>query len=244
MTPLDLANYVRKGTHTNSTTLTDADILLYAGIGMDKISSRICDYDEDYFGAPQTADLVNNQREYPLPADMLNHIKKVEAQLDGTNWINLTKLDLTQYAFTTDEATIVSYFSNTQDDAHYFIYRGALWILSGTIANFSSGNAALKLWSYQWPAHITDLTLTTDISLDPTNISAGFPRVAHESLGDYIIIKYKQQADKPIQLSDSEMNWENTMLANIRTLTELSKDGSFDASMPQNNGLYDNGFRL
>ncbi|MDE2026764.1 MAG: hypothetical protein KGJ07_09835, partial [Patescibacteria group bacterium] len=152
MTPADLANYVHKGTHTNSTTFTDSDILLYAGIGMDKIASHIVDYDEDYFGAPQTIDIVDNQREYALPTDMLNHIKKVEGKLDTTNWINLTELDLSQYEFTTDEATITSYFSNTQDDAHYFIYRGSLWILSGTLSGFSAGNAALKLWSYQWPS--------------------------------------------------------------------------------------------
>lgn len=244
MTPFNLANYVRKKTHTNSTTFVDADILLYAGIRMDQIAARICDYDEDYFGAPQTADLVNNQREYPLPSDMLNHIKKVEAQLDGVNWINLTELDLSQYEFTTDEATIVSYFSNTQYDANYFIYRGALWLLTGTIANFNPGNAALKLWSYQWPAYITDLTSQIDISQDPTNISAGFPRVAHQSLADGIIIDYKLSADKPIQLTDAEQNWETNMDRNIRTLTSLNKDRSVNATMPTGMGLYNNGRNL
>jgi hypothetical protein len=86
MTPLAFTQYIRKQTHTNPTTFVDADILLYAGVGMDKISSRICDFDEDYFGAPQTEDLVNNQREYPFPTDMLNHIKKVEAKLDNVNY--------------------------------------------------------------------------------------------------------------------------------------------------------------
>lgn len=244
MTPVDFATYVRKGTHTNVNTFPDADILLYAGIAMDKIASRICDYDEDYFGAPQTTDLVNNQREYPLPTDMLNHIKKVEASFDQTSWVNLTELDLSTYTFTTDEATIVNYFSNYQYNCFYFIYRGALWIMSGTLANFSPGNACLKLWSYQWPSHITDLTSTTDISIDPNNISAGFPRVAHESLADYVIIKYKLQADKPMQLTDAENSWEDNMLKNIRTLTELNKDRSINATMPKNQGLYDNGFRL
>jgi hypothetical protein len=244
MTPLQLATYVRKKTHTNSITFTDADILLYAGIRMDQIAAKICDYDEDYFGAPQTADLINNQREYPLPSDMLNHIKKVEAQLDGINWLNLTELDLSQYQFTTDEATIVSYFSNSINNAHYFIYRGALWILSGSITGFNPGNASLKLWSYQWPAYISDLTSQTDISLDPSNISAGFPRVAHQSLADGIIIDYKQSADKPIQLNDYDIAWETNLEKNIRTLTELNKDRSINATMPSNTGIWNNGYNL
>jgi hypothetical protein len=244
MTPLDFATYVRKKTHTNATTFTDSDILLFAGVRMDQIAARIVDYDEDYFGAPQTADLVNNQREYPLPSDMLNHIKKVEAKLDGTAWLNLTELDLSQYEFTTDEATIVSYFSNSLGNANYFIYRGALWLLSGSIVNFTAGNAALKLWSYQWPAHMTDLTLTTDISIDPNNTSAGFPRVAHQSLADGVIVDYKETADKPIQLSDYDLNWEANMEANVKTLTELNKDRAVNASMPKNTGLYNNGYNL
>lgn len=244
MTPLDLVTYVRDQTHTNSTTFPDSKILLYGGIGMDKIASRICDFDEDYFGAPQTSDLVSGQREYPFPSDILNHIKKVEAVLDGINNINLTELDLSQYMFTTDEPTIVSYFSNTQNNANYFIYRGSLWILSGTLAGFSAGNNFLKLWTYQWPAHITDLTSTTDISLDPSNTSAGFPRVAHESLADYICIKYKISADKPIQLTQQDLLWEQDMIKNITTLSELNKDRSVNATMPSNDALHNNGFNL
>jgi hypothetical protein len=139
---------------------------------------------------------------------------------------------------------ITNYFSNTQNNCNYFIYRGSLWILSGTITGFSPSNAALKLWSYQWPSYITDLTSTVDISQDPNNTSAGFPRVAHESLADYVVIKYKLSADKPIQLTDSEMNWETNMVKNITTLTELNKNRAVNATMPSNDGLYGNGFNL
>lgn len=244
MTPVEFAQYIRLKTHTNATTLPNSTILLYAGIRMDQISARLVDYDEDYFGAPQTTDLVNNQREYPMPTDMLNHIKKVEAKLDGTNWLNLKEIDLSTYEFTTDEATIVSYFGNQQDDAGYFIYRGSLWILSGTIQNFVPGNAALKLWSYQWPTHISDLTSVIDISIDPNNTSAGFPRVLHQSLADGVIIDYKQSADKPIQLNDFDLNWEANLEHNLVTLTELNKDRSVNAMMPHNRRLWQNGFRL
>ncbi len=244
MTPASLANYVRLKTHTNSTTLPDSTILLYAGIRMDQISAKIVDYDEDYFGAPQTADLVNNQREYPFPSDMLNHIKKVEACLDGVNWLNLKEMDLSTYDMTTDEATITSQFSNTQDDCYYFIYRGSMWILSGTLSGFSAGNACLKLWSYEWPTNITDLSSTTDISFDPNNISAGFPRVLHKSLADGVIIDYKESADKPIQLTDTEKNWDDNLLEALNNLTELNKDRTVSATMPSGNQLYDNGFRL
>lgn len=244
MIPKDMASYIRKKTHTNSTTFPDADMLLYLGTRMDELASEVVDYDEDYFGAPQTTDLVNNQREYPFPTDMVNHIKAVEAKLDTLNWLRLRPLDLTQYPFTTDEATIVSYFGNTQDNAFFFIYRGSLWLLSGTLSGFVAGNAALKLWSYQWPSHITDLTSTVDLSVDPNNISAGFPRSLHLVLCDAVVIDYKQSADKPIQLNDYDLAWEKRKDRALMTLTEMNKDGANSVTMPRGNRVWDNGFNL
>lgn len=243
-TPQQLATYVRKKTKTNTTTFPDADIILYAAIWMDQISARVVDIDEDYFGAPQYADLVNSQREYPLPTDMLNHIKKVEAKLDGTNWINLIALDLTQYPRATDETTITSIFNNTEGHAYYDIYRGSIWLYSGSITGFAAGNQALKLWAYQWPTAISDLTSTTDISIDPNNTSAGFPRVLHLSLADAIVIAKKQEADKEYQLNDYEAAWEDRLHKALHTLEGLDFNQSYTGRQPEKKQLWDDGYSL
>lgn len=204
MTYKQFADYVRLKTRTNSTTLTDANLMLIANIFIDEFAKDIVKVNEDYFGSPETTDLVANQREYPLPADKLNQIKYVEAKLDGTNWITLDELDLLQYRGTTDEAAIVSAFANTKGLAKYDLFRESLWLYSGTITSVSGG---LKLWTFSWPAKITDLTSTTDMSVDPSTTSHGFPRAFHKLLADRVIIEWKELGDKPIPLTEREQNF-------------------------------------
>jgi hypothetical protein len=94
MTPKELASYVRFKTRTNPSTFTDADILMLMKIRQDEIAKDILDADEDILLIPQYSSLVANQREYSLPVDMLSSIKRVEAKLDGTNFIKLNELDI------------------------------------------------------------------------------------------------------------------------------------------------------
>ena len=50
MTSKQFADYIRKKTKTNSSTFTDADILLYANIIKDDIAKEVNKANEDYFG--------------------------------------------------------------------------------------------------------------------------------------------------------------------------------------------------
>ena len=95
MTPVEFAYHVRFMTRTNSTTFTDAEILALMKIRQDEIAKAILEADEDILLIPQYTSLVADQREYPLPQDMLSSIKRVEAKLDGTNFIKLNELDVT-----------------------------------------------------------------------------------------------------------------------------------------------------
>lgn len=230
MTQKDLADYVRFKTKTDSTTFSDANMLMIANIEKDEIAKRIIKVNEDYFGTPALASLVANQREYAFPLDILSQIKYVEAKLDGTNWLHLSELDIVSYGRTTDESTITSYFQNLEGEAFYDIFRGSLWIYSGTITSVSNG---LKLWYMSWPADFTDLSEDTrDISQAPTTTSHGFPKQFHKLLAKKTIIEWKESQDTPVQLTQSEMNWEQEMQETLDSIKNQNLDRVVTGALP------------
>ena len=238
----------------------------------DEIAGKVVDIvDEDYFGVPETTDLVNGQREYPLPGDLPGKLKKVEAVLDPTYlnssnlpvWIDLKKFDLTQYSrltanlvngdidqvdlgviATTDEATIQANFGNRQNQAAYMIYRNSIWIFSGALTGFTTGNNYLKIWGYQWPKDIADLTLTTDLSTDPTNQDAGIPRQLHKAWADLTALAWKQTSDKQYQPDEMETRLEEKLMDAINSLIPISKDESFTSTPPVNGHAFNDGYDL
>jgi len=107
------ASLVRYYTKTNSTTFTDAEMLILANIFKEDIAGLISkEVGEDYFGLRFERDLIAGQREYDLPSEVMSRIKYLEAKLDGTDWERLSEVDLTEYERTTDEATILLNFSD------------------------------------------------------------------------------------------------------------------------------------
>jgi hypothetical protein len=245
MTPAELVNLVRYNTRTNSSTFTDTNILMLLNLYIDDFSTEIIKADEDYFGVPQFADLALNddnspQREIPLPADNLNQIKMVEAKLDGSHWIPLTELDLTQYNRTTDEATIASIFGTSEGRAFFDIFRNSLWLYTGTFGAVSQG---LKLWSFQWAAHITNAASTTDLSEDPSDVEAGFPRAFHELLARRVGIHYKTTREKPLALTDNEIKFSVDFQSKIDSIEDMDQKRPNTSSMPDERE-YDNGYNL
>lgn len=272
MTGTQFASYIRLQTKTNSTTFTDANIVLFANIVKDtRIAPEIISLDEGYFGMPETTDLVNNQREYPLPTDMPAHLKKVEAVLDPTTkdangnpiWIDIHEMDLNQYSAlsgsvfardiendqltftpTTDEAKIVSVFANQPGRCAYFLFRNSLWIYSGTLANFTGGNNYLKIWSYVWPFDLTTamLSQTTDLSIDSTTTSPGIPRPAHLTWADMTILLWKNTSDKDYRLNTYEQGIEPRWEKTKMQLLSLNEDRSFTLTMPNGGHMYEDGY--
>ena len=233
MTPFELAFHIREQTKTNATTFPDANILSLVKIYKDEIARRILEADEDTFILPQNASLVVNQREYSFGSDVLARMKRVEAKLNGTDWVKLVEMDLSGYKHTTDEATIVNYFSNEEGEAKYDITRKSLWIYSGAIIDVTDG---LKLWVNTYPAEILDLSSTTEMNIDPSATTHGLPREFHELLARKIIINYKENREKPIPLTQTEQNYEQDMLKAISTLRHGSLDREVFGSVPENDG--------
>lgn len=234
MTPAQFASYVRYKTRTNSTTFPDADILALMRQRQDEIAGAILKADEDILLIPQTLNLVAGQREYPQPEDILSRLKRVEAKLDGTNWVTLTEIDLTSIKTPiSTEADITNNFSNTEGGANYDLSRKALYIYSGTITSVTGG---LKLWCDTYPTAITDLSGSTEMSIDPSSTTHGVPRPLHRLWAKGVIIDYKESREKPIPLTEREQNYELDLQRAIETLKHGNLDREVIGHVPHNDG--------
>lgn len=236
MTPAGLASYVRLKTRTNTTTFTNADMLILANVVKDRLVLRALEADEDLFLVPTYLNLVasSTSREYPLHSDMLSRIKRVEAKLDGTNFIKLSELDLPQYkGVISTEADIVAHFGNGEGEAFYDIMRNAIWIYSGTITAVASG---LKIWLNTIVADITSMEAVTDMSVDPTTTTHGIPRALHDVLADGVIIEWKSSREKPLPLTEREENFETNVNKAVSSLKRANYDRDVIGTVPYDDG--------
>src|SRR3990167_3738743 len=230
MTPAAFATYVRYKTRTSSTTFPDAEILSYLGLRVDELSSRLTsETDEATLLLPHVSSLVANQREYSFPSTFLARIRRVEAKLDGTNWLTLSKYDIRQHRKPVNETNIIYYFSNAEGECFYDIQRNALYLYSGTITSVTDG---LKLWCETYMTIPSDLTSVTDMSVDPSTTTHGIPRALHRVLADGVVIDYKESKEKPIPLSEREQNHEFYLKKALDVVRMVDVDREINASIP------------
>lgn len=229
----EFASLVRYYTKTNSTTFTDAEMLLLANVLKDDIAGQIAKKaGEDYFGLRFTRDLVAAQREYELPAEIMSRLKYLEAKLDGSNWSKLGETDLLQYEKSTDESTILSQYSGK--DPAFDIWDKSIFIYSDSaIISVTDG---LKLWAIVYPADFDDLSSVVDMATNPSTTSHGFPREFHGLLAIGVSIAYKTAQPRPIPLSEKEKTYERDLADKIESLREENLDRNFIASAPYNDG--------
>jgi hypothetical protein len=243
MTGTNFAALIREYTRTNSTTLTDATIVLLANTVKEDFAPEIMKADEDLFGVPATRNLIASaiSREYSLPEDNLKLIR-VEAKFDGTNWVKLHELNLALYRRTTDEATITRLFNNSEmnagnpSGAQYDIFRKALWLYSATIEAVTAG---LKLYYIAYPADIVagDLAGSTDLSIDPTTTTSQIPRQFHELWARKVSIMWKSNREKPIPLNERELFFEKDFKKKISSITNPNQDRDNEAKLPDDTHL-------
>lgn len=234
MTGSQFASYIRKATKTNSTTLPDADLVLLANIVKDDIAKRITQANEDYFGIFMTRNLVAGQRNYAFEPEQMNHMKYLEAKIDGTNWKRLREYDINQLQITSDEASIQSAFSLR--DPGFDIFGNEIILYTGTaIIDVTDG---LKLWTIVYPSDISASSLTSsdDLSIPPTTTSFGFPRQFHKVWADRVVVEYKNSQDKPLPLTQNEQLVEQRFLDALHDLKGGNLDRSVEPSVPYNDG--------
>lgn len=234
MTPEEVAAYVRFKTKTNSTVFTDADMLIVANVVKNRLVDRALETDEDLFEVPTYMNLVANQREYPLISSLLSRINRVEALLDGTNWLKLDEFNLTDYKFpVSSEALITERFGNEEGRAKFDIMRNAIWLYSGTITNVTDG---LRIWLNTRPANIVSMAGSTDMSVDPSTTTHGIPSALHNVLATGIIIEYKESQEKPIPLTEMEQNYKDDVEKAIQNIKKANYDREIFATIPYNDG--------
>lgn len=243
MTGKAFADYVRYRTRTTSTVFPDAEIVSYANVAMDYMAGKIEDAPSglELMGSVEDADLLatDTSREYPFPIDILNRMKSLEINLkkysaDDDNWIRLSELDLNTYKQTTDEAKIQATFGYSEDTAFFDIYRGSVWLYCGEV--FETITDGLNLWVFDYPAHITTASLAddvTDLSVDPSTITHGFPRQFHELWADSVVIKYKTTRDKPLPLTESEQLWEARLMDSLAKTKNANRDFAKEYGIPE-----------
>ena len=232
MTFAEMTAYIRLKTRTSSTTLTNADLLILYNVVKNNVCQRALEVDEDIFEVPTYMNLVSSatQREYPLSANLLSRISRVEAALDGTNYIKLEEIDLQDiHVPITTEANITKYFTNTEGEAFYDISRNAITIYSGTI---TAGTNTLRIWQNTWPADATDMTSSTDASVDPSTTTHGTPKALHMVICKGVIIEWKESKEKPIPLTERELKWEFDLQQAIMTMKKANYDRQVIGSVP------------
>lgn len=248
MTPAQIATRIRFFTRTSSVTFVDADILHLLNQRIDEVAQAILKTDEDIFLIPQTDDLVLNQRVYAFPSDILSRIKRVSAKFNGTDWIPLYELDISGVSTPiVTEANITDIFNSYQvsntnpHGARFDIMRKSIKIYSGTISAVTDG---LQLWCMTWPAHVTDLSSTTDLSVDPSTSTHSMPRSVHRLLVSGVVIDYKSSREKPIPLSERELNYERDLEKAIETLKHGNLDREVIGELPPASSRWNDGADL
>lgn len=235
------AAYIRKQTKTNSTTLSDADLVTYANVVKDDLAAAIVAHvDEHYFEMELVRNLEANVRDYTFPSDILKHMSYAEAKLDGTNWKTLNEADISQFDDTPilENTHIKELYASRSPE--FYISGRSLKILSGD--DIDAVTEGLKLLAEVYPEDLetSDLASSDDLSIPSSDTTHRLPRPIHKVWADLVIIEYKQSKDKPIPLTKSELKLQveldNGSLGVFSRLTPRNQNRSFVASVPKDDG--------
>lgn len=230
------ASYIRKNTKTNSTTFTDADLVLLANVEKDDLAEYITnEVGEDYFALSYKRDLIAGQREYTLPTQLMVHMKRVSAMLDGENYKLLEEVDINSVREPlVTESDITTAFAGKIPQFD-LLDRGLKIFSESAIIDVVDG---LWLETIQYPEDLTTakLAAATDLSVPSSTITSAMPKAAHKVWALRTSIAYKNQRPKPLPFTREEKNlefFENRMLNNLRG---RNLDRSFVPNAPYNDG--------
>src|SRR3990167_5010187 len=238
MTGTELAALCRYYTKTNSTTFTSADMLPLVNIFKNEIASRIVETNNGNFLVPSIFNLAADQSEYGLPDDMLSRLHKVELKFVSTD-SRFPATGVKDYYGSETEIEIVKQFSNIEGEFGYTIRRRALFILSGTIIAVTSGG---RIWYHAYPATLANLTGSTDLSVDPTTTTFGFPRQLHELLARRVSMAYKSNQPKPIPLSELKKNYYKDLELQLASLASIDNSMEIIGEGPPDEDTGNHGF--
>lgn len=250
MTPLKFANKIRSYTRQSSTTLTDADILLLVNPIKDDLAEMISQRDMkgNYFIIPATEALVAGQREYAWADDQLDHMFSIEFaftnvldSFSGIQYIKALPDNFNKWGVARTESNIQSRYSNSRGRVGYEIQRRAIYLLSGAIDATTLGastiTSGVRLRYRAYPSDLSALTDdTTDISVDPTTTTFGFPRQFHELWARAASIEWKGAHPGAVPLSPIELRYEQDLELKLQGIEENDLGGETIGTIPQDDG--------
>jgi len=223
---------------TNDVTFTQANKLVLVNVFIKEISSMVVEKNNGMFLVPSTFNLVDDQREYGLPDDLLNRMHKLEIKFASAD-SRFPSTYLKDYYGSETESEIVKRFGNAEGDFAHTIRRRAVLILSGTIVAVTGGG---RLWYHAYPADLANLTGSTDLSVDPSTTTFGFPRQFHELLARRIGIEYKGSKPKPLKLNKHELNYENDLKVQLDAVASIDNSGEIIGRLPSSEDLGNDGW--
>jgi hypothetical protein len=198
----------------------------------DELAKEILKADENYFGFRLFQNLTAGKRNYAFDTDMISKMDYLEAKINGTDWKVLEEYTIQQLKITTEEADIVLGMAGKKPG--FLIYGSEILLVSDSaIIDVTNG---LKLWSRLYPADISSLAGTIDMSIRPSTEADGFPRQFHELWARRVIIEYKSAQEKPIPLSETERKYDVDLEKAIESIKNQNNDREIIPSYPYNDG--------
>lgn len=235
MNSVALTALIRRKTKTNSTTYTDANLLVDINLMKDELASQIQQNRRTIWNMPALDDLIADSREYAFPSDVLNHIISLELKFTATgDYVKAYSINRKHYNDVLQESIIIDNFDNLEPK--YFIRRKALYILSGTIIYVANG---MKLVYDAYPQDLANLTGTDDLSVDPSTTEHGFPREFHELLGRRVSIEYKDKNN--IKFSQKELKYDDDLQDALDNFAVADVNESIIGALPSGETTGNNG---
>lgn len=201
MTIGDIATFARNLTNTDSTTWSNADVLIGINAAYQKIVSMILEsQDESDFDDArrtnypvQTTPLVAEQRDYQLPvSEKVLKIKRVDITYDGTNYYRALPIDDGVPTFDMGANTSITDRNFTYTAPRYDVKYNSIWIYPvATAAQVAAGAVIRVEWTRQ-VSEFTSAELTTGTAV-PGFDDPYHPLLAYTTAYDYAVSRQLPQ---------------------------------------------------
>ncbi len=237
----------------DSTAVPSTVITLYTNVAKDRLAREIvtgASNGADSFAINQTTNLVEGQREYSFPTDVLKNIKVVQAFM-GDKWRRVFPFDLSSYRLrggttkpywgnnptesfsgaTTDESTVAEQFTN--ENPQFDVDGKSLVLYSNSV---DAVDAGLKLKALIYPKDYVDgdWSREDDMSIRDSSTSTAMPRQSHDILLTKAVIDYKEV--KGIPLTAFEAGYYDEERKMINSLSDINDDEAITAEVPLETG--------
>ncbi len=209
---------IRSISNKDTTTLTDATLLSFANKYYLQIVRELIALNEEFYAEISSADLVADQREYPLPIDDtttpfgggLIKIQRVEISYDNSNWYVAEHIPFSGITTPTIlDADINNAYSRTSPK--YYIKDRSVWLIPtpDSADDVTASNAGLRIF---WVKRPGELTVKTDIP----DLPKDWLSVLQEGMLYDVFRKFNRTADA----RDALVNWQ----IGISRMKELGQD--------------------